>query len=123
MRLKILFVLVTTFIFGSCSSMSKEDKELLQRAHEKQKEAIALIGSLEGEIETSNLHVKDSLLEEIEELEESLFEIPGYHLKLPGHEGHNHSHSRIELSAKEIFYVQEDLLMQLQQIQNILKSK
>lgn len=123
MRSSIILLLLFFTLIASCGSGSKEEKELLAKAYEKQKEAIALLGELEVELEASIIQEKDSLLEVIEELEEGIFEIPGHHLELPGHEGHDHGHSRLELSAKEIFNVQEDLLKQLRKIQNTLNNQ
>lgn len=110
-------------LFVACGTKGNEEKRLLNNAYEKQQEAIALMHELENRLENSVFQEKDSLLQVVEGLEEGLFEIPGYHLDLPGHEGHDHSHSRLEMSAQEIFDVQEELLKQLKQIQNSLRNQ
>ena len=116
----LLFISLVCF---SCQTKPSEDDQLLAEAHKKQEQAIALIGELEQSLENSSIEVRDSLSQVLHGLEESLFEIPGYHLELPGHEGHNHSHSKIELSNQEIYDVQVDLLEQLNEIKKTISDK
>lgn len=116
----LLFISLLCF---SCQTKPSEDDQLLAEAHKKQEQAIVLIGELEQSLENSSIEVRDSLSQVLHELEESLFEIPGYHLELPGHEGHNHSHSKIELSNQEIYDVQVDLLEQLNEIKKTISDK
>lgn len=123
MRAKNLLLIFIVFAICGCSSVSKEDQEFYDKAFEKQKEIISILGEIEKDLETSTFVAKDSLEGVVEELEESLFEIPGHHLELSGHEGHDHSHSRVELDAKAIFDAHEEMLKQVRQIQNILKNQ
>lgn len=122
MRVKSLLTLCIALVICACSGTSKEDQALYDKAYEKQKEIIAILGEIENELETSTLAAKDSLEEVVEELEESLIEIPGHHLELPGHEGHDHSHGRVELSAQAIYDAHADMLEQIKEIQNTLKN-
>ncbi len=118
--------LVTLVIIGftfSCASGHQHDEELLAKAHEKQLEIIKMIGELESTIESSELEAKDSLLTVIEEFEENIFEIPGYHLELPGHEGHDHGHSEIELTDQEIHDVQVEMLKELEEMRTFVTSR
>ncbi|KYG81709.1 hypothetical protein EV198_1919 [Roseivirga ehrenbergii] len=113
-------------ILNSCKSGNQEDNQLLERAYQKQKEAIEMMEHLEQMLEQSNHQKKDSLSRIVEELEEGLFEIPGYSLELSGHErheGHDHGHTKIELSEEEIYKVQEELVNQLNQIQLLLQNQ
>lgn len=117
--------IIGVFIFvilNSCKSGNQEENRLLEQAYQNQKEAIEMMEHLEQVLEQSNHQKKDSLSKIVEELEEGLFEITGYSLELSGHEGHDHIHSRIELSAEEIYKVHEELLKQLNQIQTLLKN-
>ena len=116
------FLIISLFCF-SCQSKPSEGEQLLAKAHEKQTQAIALIGELEQSLEATSIEARDSLIQVLHELEESLFEIPGYHLELPGHEGHDHGHSKIELSNQAIYDVQVDLLKQLNEIKKIVTHK
>lgn len=107
-------VLVILLLIGvcSCKKSSNTDEEF-KEAFEKQEQVIILLNEVHQLLDSRNLETKDSLSEVIHELEETLFPIPGYSLNLPGHEGHDHGHSRVELTAKEILAVQEDLLQKL----------
>jgi len=105
----------------SCKSGNQGGQQLLESAYIKQKEAIEIIGDLEAILEQSVYEKKDSLIKVVHDLEEGLFPIPGYKLDLLGHEGHNHGHTRIELSFEEILSVQQELVKQLHEIQNNLK--
>lgn len=121
MRVKFFLILCITCTVCACSSTSKEDQALYNKAYEKQKEIIAILGEIEVELQASTFSAKDSIEEVLEELEESLFEIPGHHMELPGHEGHDHSYGQVELSAQAIYDAHEDMLKQIKQIQNILR--
>lgn len=122
MRLKISLIIIVIFAFSSCNPENSEEQRLSEKAYEKQKTAISLMSQLEKRLQSSIHPNKDSLYQVIKELEESLFTIPGYELDITGHEGHNHSHSNIALSAEEIYKVQEDLLKQLNQVKNTLDN-
>ncbi len=122
MRLKSLVSLIAIVLLASCKPDRSDRQWLAEKAYEKQTTAIALIAQLEERLESSAFHHRDSLLKAIETLKESLIEIPGHTLDLTRHEGHNHSHANIALSAEEIYNVQEDLLNQLNQIKIILDN-
>ena len=118
--------LVTLLIIGctfSCASGHQHDEELLAKAHEKQLEIIKMIGELESTIESSELEAKDSLLTVIGEFEENIFEIPGYQLELPGHEGHDHGHSEIELTDQDIYDIQIQMLEELKKMKDFISSQ
>lgn len=123
MKSRILLVLVLFFALWSCNTQSKEEKELLEKAHQTQKEVISLLGDLSVKLVSAQTPARDSLQLIIDEIEEGLFEIPGYHLDLPGHEGHDHSHSKVELSTQEIYDVHQDMLDQLKNIKSYFESK
>lgn len=118
-----VILLIVLALFISCSTSNQEEQRLLDDAYAKQAEAIELIVELKEKLKTSTNPQKDSLLEVIEELEESLIAIPGYALNLPGHEGHDHGHAKVEQSAEEIYKVQEEILKQLNQIQKTIKNQ
>ena len=123
MKSKLLLTLIMVFTLWSCNTQSQEEKELLEKAHQTQKEVMSLLGDLNVKLESTQTPVRDSLQLIIDEIEESLFEIPGYHLDLPGHEGHDHSHSKVELSTQEIYDVHQDMLEQLKSIKLNLNNK
>jgi len=123
MKIKQLLIIVLVGTLTSCGNGSSHDKELLSKAHEKQKEVIALLGELEERISNSEFSAKDSLLSVIEEHEENVFEIPGYHLELPGHEGHDHSHAEVELTDQEIYDVQIEMLKELKGLQQFIEAQ
>lgn len=122
MKLKSLVFLISIILLSSCTSDRSDRQRLAEKAYEKQKVAIQLMTQLEARLESSVHQHKDSLLQAIEELEESLFTIPGYNLDMPGHEGHDHDHADITLSSQEIYDVQEELVKQLKQIKTILDN-
>lgn len=111
-------LLLCACLLCACSSRSPEEKAMLKEAYELQLEVIKGIKDFKSIIATQGGQVKDSLGSVLHEMEEALFEIPGYHIELPGHEGHDHGHNRLSLTAEEILEVQRELLQQV----NDLKS-
>jgi len=118
-----LVLLVLTIL--SCTSKSEHDEELMSKAYKKQKEVIQLIGIIEDQLEGYENQSKDSLMTVIEQMEETIFEIPGYQLELPGHEGHDHSHdhSEVALTDQEIYDVQVEMLKELQSLQKFISKQ
>ena len=114
--LKICIVLAVT----SCGSKQQYDKSELKEAYTTQQEIISSLSDIEKAMENNTEVNADSLKEVIHEIEESLFEIPGYHLELPGHEGHDHSHERVELTSTEMVDVNKALLEQVKDIKAYL---
>ena len=97
------FLIALLFLFAAaCGSKKQYNEAELEAAYKVQQDILEALPIVKGELNISTLSAKDSLYDAIHELEESLFEIPGYHLELPGHEGHDHSHQRVELTAKEM---------------------
>lgn len=121
MFLKRVFVLLLVVSLIGCKQGADHAEEYKQ-AYEKQKEVLVELENIEAILEADTTVGSDSLKNAIHEIEESLFEIPGYHLELPGHEGHDHSHSEVELSAEEVLAVQVDLLQRLKDIKWILTN-
>ncbi len=119
---KSLMALLMAGLLFSCQGMSKEEKEILAKAYETQKEVIEVIESIEEDLMSGlSEQERDSLHTLIEEIEESLVEIEGYELELEGHEGHDHSHDHdVELTAEETLAVQQELLRQVNQIKSDL---
>ncbi|WP_286743352.1 hypothetical protein [Roseivirga sp. UBA1976] len=115
-----LFVLYLALMLGTSCSRTSQDQDLLNKAYQKQQEVIVLIGSLKEKLKAVNYAEKDSLLQVVHNLEETLFEIPGYSLKLPGHEGHSHNHTPLNLSHKEIYQVQVEMYNQLNHIEQLV---
>lgn len=123
MRFIPMYAFLFLVVLSACSQRSAEELELLDKAYSKQQEAIELLEDIEQSQEQSQYPQADSLSVLVEELEESLFAIPGHELNLSGHEGHDHSHGRIELSPEEILAVQEELVKQLLEIKNIIANE
>ena len=111
----ILLVLIV-----SCGSKNQYDETELKEAYTVQQEILKSLPVIKDAMEVGNLASKDSLKDVIHEIEESLFEIPGYHLELPGHEGHDHSHERVELTSTEMVDVNKALLEQIKEIKAYL---
>lgn len=101
-----------------------ESKKIYKAAYEKQQEVLSQIKDIRQQIASDTTELKENIEHELHELEEGLFEIPGYHLELPGHEGHDHSHdhSRVELTPEEILAVQDELLEELKGIKSKLNN-
>ena len=104
------------------SCAGEKENAVLKEAHEVQEKTIKLLSDLGEAVSSQPEAMQDSLKELIHEMEESLFEIPGYHLHLPGHEGHDHSHDhdQVNLSDEDILKVQKELYQQAQAIQKSL---
>lgn len=118
---RIVLTCLSMALIVSCGG-NAEQARLYKAAFEKQKQVIAQIETVEEMMTGLSAQKQDSLSEVLHEVEESLFAIPGYTLELPGHEGHNHDHNRVELTAEEILAVQEELLRQLNDIKTNLTN-
>lgn len=94
---------------------------MLKEAYDIQLEVIEAIKDLKTPALKSE-EQRDSLEDVLHEIEEALFAIPGYDLALPGHEGHDHGHSRISLTTKEILDVQRELLKQITDLKSSYKT-
>ena len=103
-------------LITACGGMSAEEKAVLKEAHEIQEKVIGSIKEINEALEKAPPASVDSLKEVVHELEESLFEIPGYHLHLPGHEGHDHNHSRVELTSDEILAVHKEMYKEVENL-------
>ncbi|MCE7995410.1 MAG: hypothetical protein HEP71_25760 [Roseivirga sp.] len=114
------FLLCASLLF-SCSSQSQEEKAMLKEAYELQLEVIEGVKDLKL-LTALERERKDSLEHILHEIEESLFAIPGYELELPGHEGHDHDHSRISLSSKEMLDVQHELHKQVTHLKSTFQT-
>ncbi len=109
------------FLIASCGSKNQYNQAELDEAYNIQKEILGYLPSIEEALETGDVASRDSLEDVIHDLEENLFEIPGYHLELPGHEGHDHSHERVELTSTEMVEVNKELLAQVKEIRSYLR--
>ncbi len=114
------FIFLVLLLF-SCGN-DQTDKKQLSEAHDAQLKAIKTISEIETILSTTTHAKKDSIKEVLHELEEALFPIPGYELELSGHEGHDHGHSRPELSTEEIVQVIKELNQQLSEIEQLFIS-
>ena len=123
MKLKTFIALFIIGLISACNTRHKHDEELLSKAHDKQLEVIEMIGMLKESIGSSELQSKDSLLTVIEGFEENVFAIPGYHLELLGHEDHDHSHSKVELTDQDIYDIQIQMLKELEEMEAFITSK
>lgn len=122
MEIKPTLWLFIFLILCACKSNNQESKQLLEKAYLKQKDAIEMMENLEQTLQHSAHEKKDSLSKIVHELEEGLFAISGYKISQSGHEGHDHGNARVELSAEEIYNVQEELVKQLKAIQDLLEK-
>jgi|GEM_PF-1946802 len=118
---KRVFALCMILSLFGCKQGADHAEEYM-KAYEKQKEVLVALEDIEAILEADTTSRYDSLAESVHEIEKSLFEIPGYHLELRGHEGHDHSHGEVELSAEEVLAVQVDLLQRLKDIKWILTN-
>ncbi len=114
-------LVICTCLLISCSSQSQEEKEMLKKAYELQLEVVEAVKELKSTSFESE-EQKDSLEDALHEIEEALFAIPGYDLVLPGHEGHDHDHSRISLTTKEILDVQRELFKQITDLKSTYQT-
>ena len=89
MTRKPYFLLLATALLFACGG-SDHDEAMMKEAHELQEGIIKTLSEVEDLLDAQPMAVQDSLKEVLHEMEENLFEIPGYHLELPGHEGHDH---------------------------------
>ena len=111
------FIALCLFItVASCGSKNQYNQAELDEAYKIQKEILGYLPSIQEALKADDLVAKDSLTDVVHDLEENLFEIPGYHLELPGHEGHDHSHERVELTSTEMVDVNKALLEQIKEI-------
>lgn len=114
-------VLVILILISICACVGRSSEaEDYKSAFEKQKEVMVSLKEVHQVLDESPTLRNDSLSASIHQIEESLFPIPGYALELPGHEGHNHEHNQLGLTAKEILAIQVELLQRIEDIKWIL---
>ena len=120
MTKKPYFLLLSLGLLFACGG-SSHDEAMMKEAHELQEEIIEMLSAIEESLDSQLISKQDSLKEIIEEMEENLFEIPGYHLELPGHEGHDHGHARVNLTDQEILDVHKEMHKEVKTLQNALR--